>query len=217
MKKNQILMATAVLLAVAISVPLSFGAVTSTVFIGNNEVTLIPDPSGGITAGGSGGGTYTPEIVPAGVENGNPVYGVQVSENNSNVVPDGKKETFEITIPANRYFCIKIHEKHVVTPPVIKIHVQGYDYVTKDLTGGGGLNNPVTTYYSANNVDEANKFLMLPVSDINDITAMKFDDSVTISIDAERPKSTLVGNLYFPTLELSIIFMEDPTQTENTE
>ncbi len=201
MKKNRIVMATAVLLAIAISVPLSFGAVTGTVFIGNNEVTLIPDPSGGITAGGSGGGTYTPDINHTGYEDGNPVYGIQ-APGTTNVVPNGTEKSFDIVIPAGIPFCIKVKERHVITHPTISLKLQGKDFIAGPINTGDLIVGYQYTYFTSKILDSDGK--MKPLSALSEVTApMLFDESVVIEVVADR-----VGNLgVYPRLELSIIFM----------
>ena len=200
MKKNRIVMATAALLAIAISVLLSFGAVTGTVFIGNNEVVLEPDSSGGITTGGSGG--YAPGIYNIGDEDGNPVYGVRVDEDNPNVVSAGAKESFNIVIPAGIPFCIKVKERHVISHPTISLKLQDKDFIAGPINTGNLIQGFKTTYFTSEILEDGK---MKPLTTLSEVTApMLFDESVVIEVTAERKNN-------YPSLELSIIFMDNPT------
>lgn len=118
--------AGAVLLAPAVSFPLSYGAVTSTVTI-ENETLSVPDYTAGITTGDDQE-DYIPELENLPDEGGHPLVGIQEPGGSSNVVPDGKVQEFTIIIPVS--FCIKIKENHIFTSPTISINTDGYVYVT---------------------------------------------------------------------------------------
>jgi len=208
MRRNTIVMVGAVLLALAVSVPLSYGVITSTVTIENNQVILVPDLTGGITIGDDDDGEddYIPELENLPYEGGHPVVGIQEPGGSSNVVPDGEVEEFRIIIPAGMSFCIKIKEKHIMTSPTISISMEDHEYVTESLSGGG-FNVEKTTYYSVGNLKTDGK-TMEAKTNLSAIVPYAFDESIVIHVEAGR-KTSGIGGAFgsYPQLELSIIIM----------
>lgn len=210
MKKNTVLAVCAVFLALAVSVPMSFGALTGTVFIGGNEVDLVYDPAAGVVIipDDDDEDAYAPTVnttLPD--EGGHPVIGIQEPGGSPNVVPDGAVEDFKITIPAGVKFCLKVEAQRVITWPIIIMSVEGTQYVTEPLSGGT-FEYSKTVYYSLGNLKTDGK-TMEAKSKLSDITPADLSDDITICVKAGRETSTVGGWIgTYPDLRLSIIMMD---------
>lgn len=173
-----------------LSIPISLAAVSS-LSIGDNTVYLSQEPlDGGVSVVP---GEYIPYVIET-TNEGKFAHSIQIEENDSNCVPggSGNAKIFSLTIPANVPFCLYVENKNWgLYKAEMTIKLIGTQYV-------GTSNSEGKYYFSTGN---ATGYTMNPVSDINNVNFMTFNEDVTFEINGKR-----VGLWVYAELKLQIVY-----------
>lgn len=197
MLKNKTILITTLAVSLMLTVPIALSS--STVFVNDNIVYLLPDSTGGIEVEVEVG----PElIVEPAVVNGSPAFRVQLSETDTNFVPRNSTVNLQLTIPSGKEFIIYAYIYRagtIISSDIdLDVSINGGEYSVhitapyKNWTNKG--------YYSAKKVDANNVMLKIDTPSPNDYMLCEEGEAV-LDISAKRAISG------FTKMEFYIIYL----------